>query len=104
MIGQGQRQEQYRSFVEAGIDEETATFFGKRKWLPILGSDGFRTRLMSNLDSDPEIPETREAVRIPSLSLIVTTVADIFSVSEEEVLRAGSRGRGRRNPGRMAAI
>ncbi len=104
MIGQGQRQEQYRSFVEAGIDEETATFFGKRKRLPILGSDGFRMRLMSNLDSDPEIPETREAVRIPSLSLIVTTVADIFSVSEEEVLRAGSRGRGRRNPARMAAI
>jgi len=104
MIGQDQRQEHYRRFVEAGIDEETATFFGKRKWRPILGSNGFRTRLLSNLENNPEIPETREAVKKPSLSTIVTLVAGLFSISEEEVLRSGFRGRGKINPGRMSAI
>ena len=104
MIGQDHRPACYRSFVETGIDRETATFFSKRKWRPILGSDGFRERILSNVESHPEIPEIREAASIPSLSLIVMTVADLLSVSEEEVLRTGSRGRGKRNPGRMAAL
>ncbi len=65
---------------------------------------GFVSVYISNVESNLEIPEIREAASIPSLSLIVMTVADLLSVSEEEVLQTGSRGRGNRNPGRMAAI
>ena len=103
MIGQRHRRERYRSFVEAGIDEETATFYGKKKLSPILGSDVFRERMLSNLEDNPEIPETRQALASPSLSLIVTAVVKKFSVPEESITR-GARGRGKRNPGRTVAI
>jgi REP element-mobilizing transposase RayT len=103
MIGQSRRRQRYRSFVEAGMDEETANFFGTSKRNPILGSDAFRERLVSNLEDNPEIPEMRRAVAIPTLSQIVTTVAERFSVSEETITR-GARGRGKKNPGRTVAI
>ncbi|MGH8559452.1 MAG: hypothetical protein ACRESZ_18785 [Methylococcales bacterium] len=103
MIGQSRQRQRYRSFVEAGMDEETAAFFGKRKRSPILGSDVFRERRVANLEDNPEIPEMRRAVAMPALSHIVTTVAERFSVSEETITR-GARGRGKKNPGRTAAI
>lgn len=103
MIGLHHPRAGYRSFVEAGIDEETATFFGKKKHSPILGNDVFRDRILSNLEANPEVPELREAIPTPSLSLIVTMVAEILSVSEEVIL-AGARGRGKKNLGRTVAI
>lgn len=45
----------------------------------------------------------RRAVAVPALSHIVTTVAAMFSDSEEIITR-GVRGRGKRNLGRTAAI
>jgi len=45
LMGQNCKRARYQSFVVAGIDEETATFFGKKKLSQILGDDACsRTR------------------------------------------------------------
>lgn len=103
MIGQRRQQERYRSFVEAGMDEVTETFYSEGKRSPIFGSDGFRAGMLSNRAADPEIPEIRQAVSRPSLALIVAAVAEVFSVKEEQILQQ-SRGRGRKNTARSAAL
>ena len=59
--------------------------------------------MLSNLKENPEIPETRRVIAPPSLPVVVTTVAEMFSVPEEAIKR-GTRGRGKRNLGRTAAI
>ena len=103
MIGQRHRRERYRSFVETGIDHETAAYYNKRKSSSILGSDTFRKDMLSKLKATAEIPETRRVVSASSLSLIINIVAEIFSVPSKSLMQV-SRGRGSNNPGRRAAI
>jgi REP-associated tyrosine transposase len=42
MGGEYQQRKFYRLFVEKGVDEETQTFYGKKKFPAVMGSDYFR--------------------------------------------------------------
>ncbi len=41
MIGQRNLPQRYQAFVEAGVDDETAKFYQKKKQMPILGRESF---------------------------------------------------------------
>ena len=104
MVGNNnQQQDGYRAFVEAGIDEETHTFYGKKKCPPVLGSDNFREHLHAKLPADPEIPEVQGLKSAPSLSTIMHAVSIVFAIPEERILQM-TRGRGKKNVARSAAI
>lgn len=103
MVEQPQQRELYRLFVEKGVDEKTQTFYGKKKFSAVMGSDIFRELIYSKLPANAEIPEIKELRSTPSLSFIMQAVSIVFVTSEEEVLQA-ARGRGKKNIARSAAI
>ena len=103
MIGNNQQQECYRAFVEAGIDEETRTFYDKKKCPPVLGSDDFRENIQSNLPVDPEIPEVQRLKPPPSLPTVMLAVSIVFATPQEKILQV-TRGRGNKNVPRSASI
>ena len=49
MVGEHQQRESYRLFVEKGVDEETQTFYGKKKFPTVMGSDDFRASIHSSV-------------------------------------------------------
>ena len=55
IVGNNRQQDQYRSFVEEGIDKETHTFFDKKKCTSVFGSDIFRELIHAKLPVEPEI-------------------------------------------------
>ena len=103
MIGQHQQWEFYRLFVEKGVDEETQTFYGKKKFPAVMGSNDFRESIHSSLPANAEILEIKKLRPAPSLLSIIQAVSVAFSAPEEEILQT-SRGRGKKNIARSATI
>jgi len=101
----GNARQNYRRFVESGIDGETREFFANASPGPILGSKEFRERmeervLAAGIGSDPERPDGRRVTDRPSLDAIAAAVAHAYEVSLTDLRpgslrrRASSRARG----------
>ena len=103
MIGQPQQRKLYRLYVEKGVDDETQTFYGKKKFPAVMGSDDFRESIHSRLPANAEMPEIKKLKSAPSFSFIIQAVSVAFATPKEAILQS-SRGRGKKNIARSAAI
>ena len=103
MVGPCQQWKSYRLFVEKGVDEETRTFYGKKKFSAVMGSGNFRESIHSRLPANTEIPEIKKLRSGPSFLSIIRAVSVAFATPEEEMLQT-ARGRGKKNIARSAAI
>jgi putative transposase len=103
MLGKHQQQKLYRLFVEKGVDEETQTFYDKKKSPSVMGSNDFRESIRSKLLDNAEITEIKKLRSAPSFSSIIQAVSVVFATPEEKILHA-TRGRGKKNIARSAAI
>jgi REP element-mobilizing transposase RayT len=95
----GNASENYRRFVECGIDHETREFHGQARLRPVLGSDGFRRRIQERVlatprVSDPEIPDRHRVVERPPLPAIARAVCHAFEVSLIDLRPASRRTTG----------
>ena len=96
--------EKYRAFVERGVDEEIALFYGKGNTMPYLGSENFRDWAYSQRTTE-EASITKENICLfrPSIKEMVTQVAKKFNVSVESILNS-SRGRVENNIPRWVGL
>ncbi|QLH41859.1 MAG: transposase [Coxiellaceae bacterium] len=104
MVGNRNKVEIYKRFVNRGIDEETKEFYALANTPMILGKKVFKEELLSNLDekkiksSMSDYKNTRE---LPSIKRVSEVCASYFKVREEELYRGIQ---GRRNIERKIAI
>lgn len=94
MIGQRNVHKRYQTFVEAGIDDETAKFYKQKKQMPILGRESFIKEKTRKIPHHQEQPESKRLVKEITLEMIIETIAQVFRVEPEEIYRI-SKGRGR---------
>jgi len=95
----GDTGENYRRFVEYGIDDETREFFNKARRQPVLGSDDFRRRVQARVratrsGSDPEIPDRQRVAVHPSLPVIAHAAFQAFAVPLIALREASRRAEG----------
>ena len=91
------RREKYRAFVELGIDEEIATFYGKGNQAAYLGSDEFRDWAYSHRQTDDTVVSKGILKRFrPGLSEIATQISNHFGVDADTLTR-DQRGRADEN-------
>ena len=85
--------EKYRAYVELGIDEEIAKFYGKENQSPYLGSQSFRDWAYKQRDTD-ELFVSKETLQLfrPGLDEIIKKAAKEFKVSKGSILKS-QRGR-----------
>jgi len=83
----------YRAFVELGIDEELATFYGKGNQVPYLGSDTFRAWAYQQRDTaDNEVNQKTLQHFRPNIEQIINAVLDEFGVELDSII-GSQRGR-----------
>ncbi len=87
------RRERYQAFVESGVDEEIATFYGKHSQAPYLGSEEFRDWAYRQRQTDVAAisGETIKQFK-PSLDTMAASIAQHFGV-EVDSITASRRGR-----------
>ncbi len=81
----------HREFVEQGLDEATASFFGRARRPPVLGTPVYRDRLASSLDEVAtvervEMPQVDRLETRPALEDVARIVADVFGVRVDRLL------------------
>ncbi len=92
-------------FTEAGVDEETARFYGKKNLSSIMGDDKFKKAARARRSVGAVRGGTRgaNAKWRPSCKLIISAVAKQFKVTEESIYTA-ARGPGSKNVPRWVAM
>ncbi|HHX81657.1 MAG TPA: hypothetical protein GX696_01575, partial [Pseudomonadaceae bacterium] len=95
----------YDDFVRAGSDRSLVHFYSKKNLLSVLGDENFKARAkaLSELAPARGVQRSAAAARRPSATRIVSSVADIFNVSDHSILRA-ARGPGTKNVPRWVAM
>lgn len=103
MLGQKQRYKGYRTYVEAGVDEEIERHYSKGNMAAILGDKVFREAICEQNESiDSAVLQAALKYR-PSLEVIVKAVADEFKLPEAQIIEP-ARDRRVRNDARKLAI
>lgn len=103
MLGHKQRYKGYRTYVEAGIDEDIKRFYSKGNIAAILGDKAFRESVHEKnetLDSGVLQAVLRHR---PTLEEIVRAVADAFKLTVAQIVQPGGNRRVR-NDARKWAI
>lgn len=95
----GHATQNYRAYVESGIDGETRKFYAKTRQGPILGSSAFRHRIHARvkalgIGSDPERPDGSKVIARPSLESIAAVVCRAFEISPADLHLASARHAG----------
>lgn len=87
MLGKRQRYAGYKSYVEAGIDDETKDFYSKGNVGSIFGGKDFREYIVSN-EQDLQVSGdlTKVISERPKIDEIVSAVSNVFGVSKESIL------------------
>ena len=98
-----QRYAAYRSYVEAGNDEETRQFYSKGILTPIWGDKQFKDRVLSRAKQSKTEVAKRSTRSVVSLTQIVKTVGQYYGVPTNQITIA-TRGRGPRNIPRWIAM
>ncbi len=104
-LGVKRRQaEKYRAFVEMGVDEEIARFYGKGNQMPYLGSEAFRewAYRQRQTDDDGVSQQSLQAFR-PDFGAVLNQIATCFDVSIGSI-KANQRGRHAENIPRWVAM
>ncbi|VAW88514.1 hypothetical protein MNBD_GAMMA17-658 [hydrothermal vent metagenome] len=98
------RREKYRAFVEKGVDEEIALFYGKGNQMPYLGSDDFRDwAYQQRQTDDSEISRETSRHFRPTIEKITKLIAKSFKVDLASIL-SNRRGRVVNNIPRWVAM
>ncbi|MFK7863455.1 MAG: helix-turn-helix domain-containing protein [Pseudohongiellaceae bacterium] len=95
----------YKSYVEEGVDEELAHFYGKKNLASVMGDEKFKKAAAKKRSSTSARGVSRgaKAKWRPSCKQIVTAVAKQFKVTEESIYKA-ARGPGSKNIPRWVAM
>lgn len=89
--------EKYREFVEMGVDEEIADFYGKGNQKPYLGGDGFREWVFQQrLTEDGEVSRACLQCFRPDIDEVIESVVMSFGV-ELSSITENQRGRREEN-------
>ncbi len=88
MLGRKQHQRGYRLFVEAGVDEEIAEFYGRGRRPPVLGDETFRERVMIDARDTTEVAH-HERRLLQEPEAILEAVARHYGLPVEAMLRRG---------------
>lgn len=80
----------YRRFVEAGVDEEVAAFYARQRQAPILGSESFQERVLSEARTLEEVPRY-ERRRWHSAETVIGAVADHYAIAPTELTAGGGQ-------------
>lgn len=97
MVGGNDARQRYQAYVEQGIDEACAAFYGKKNQSPIFGDESFRDQLRGYLSADSddtEVPEKRYLNKVPSIETIMAVCARHYGVKRDVLVRDGRRGSG----------
>jgi REP element-mobilizing transposase RayT len=103
LIGVRNQVLRYKALVEAGLDETTEQFYGKKKQAPILGTEAFIERIRQGIRPHREHTETLQKAIDIDIDAVIQAVTEVFNVTEEELFIV-RRGRGQDNPARSAAL
>jgi len=81
----------HREFVEQGVDAATASFFGRSRRLPVLGTEVYRDRLAAVLDEVAtvervEMPQIDRLEARPTVEAVALAVADVFGMRVDRLL------------------
>jgi REP element-mobilizing transposase RayT len=88
-----QLKDQYRAYVELGLDEEIKQFYAKGNRMPYLGSDAFRTWAYRQRMTDDEAVSRQESAAFrPSMDEVIERVVSVFDVSRESIVRTTRGG------------
>jgi len=96
--------ERYRAYVEMGVDDEIATFYGKGNQMPYLGSDAFRDWAYRQRQTD-EGELNRKTIQSfrPTIGQVTGSVARHFKVDADTITKS-QRGRVDENIARWVAM
>ena len=95
----------YQVYVNEGsMDEDLKDFYGRTRWNPILGGDGFIEGIKSLLGKDvPEVAYNEKKRLRPGIGAIVEAVSICFQVPEMDIYQV-KKGRGVKNQPRKLAM
>ena len=105
-LGRRDKYHGYRQFVEQGVDEELAEFYGKQRQPPVLASEDFRERLLTGRGVVTEEVASSEVVCRPEFAAndVVAAVSQVFGCSIAEIYARSAPGRAGYNPARPIAM
>lgn len=94
LFGDQHRHEQYRRFVEAGVDAELKQFYANGRVSPILGTHSFCNRIgtCKKIDGIGKNSAGEDGSRQPAINSIIEISAQFFDVNIPS-LRCGQRGK-----------
>jgi putative transposase len=87
-LGRQDRHQGYRLFVEAGVEEEVAAFYGRRRQSPMLGDAGFQERVLRRVQAAEEVPR-HEQRRWLAPEQVLAAVARHYGLSVERLTARG---------------
>ena len=98
-------EKEYRTYVnESSMDENLKDFYSRKRWNPILGSDGFIESIKGLLGKDISEVTYKEKKRIrPNIEAIVEAVSICCRVPAKEIWMV-KKGRGIKNQPRKLAM
>ncbi|MDD9888766.1 MAG: transposase [Gammaproteobacteria bacterium] len=104
-VAAAKRANAYKKYVAAGVDEETAHFYGKKNLSSIMGDSKFKkaAQRKRSATSVRGVSRGANAKWRPSCKQIITAVAKQFKVSEASIYKA-ARGPGSKNVPRWVAM
>jgi len=98
------RRRAFLAFMRSKEEDPVRSFYGSRRWLPVLGSKDFHERLRERVRKREagftEVPEAKAYLR-PDASTCLEAVRQVYGRRREELLRGR---RGQRNEARAMAI
>mgnify|MGYP000618004595 CR=1 FL=1 len=103
MLGRKQRYRGYRSYVEAGIDEDIMRYYNKGNIAAVLGDNAFRETVLEKKEAI-EAGNLQAVLRNrPSLDTVVKTVATVFNLTRTHIIER-QESRRKRNDARKIAM
>jgi len=99
-----QLRKRYQAYVEMGVDEEIAAFYGKGNQAPYLGSDEFRDwAYLQRQTTETDVTEKELRAFRPTIEQIAQSVADHFGV-KVDTIQTAERGNNAENIPRWVAM
>ena len=104
-VAAAKRGQAYRGYVNEGVDEELAHFYGKKNLASVMGDQKFRQMAgkKRNASTARGVSRGANAKWRPSCKAIISEVARQFKVSETSIYKA-ARGPGSKNVPRWVAM
>ncbi len=103
VLGKHRKYQAYRCYVELGVDEELAEFYGKGNQAAVLGDKKFRQRALKRNAVNIDYHHKKKVLIRPTAKQVIKATAAVFSVSEARILTP-QKGRQQRNLPRKVAM